>query len=205
MANLSQSLEHLFFRRPRVLNLLHSWRIVRPTSQTAGIELAALERYAAGARQAVEIGTYQGVSAVHIARRLAPGGVLHCVDPWPESPSRPNACWSICRRHLQRSGVEERIAILRGYSQEVQHLIPKTLDFAFIDGDHSRQGIETDWKIISDRMRPGAVVCLHDSVVPQGEEWQRHDSCEYFEQVIRRDPRFTTVEVVRSMAVLKRQ
>src|SRR4051794_4248360 len=118
MTTLTRPLEQIFFRRPRVLNLLHSWHVIHPTTQTADIELAALARYAAGAHRAVEIGTYQGVSAVRIAKALAPEGTLFCVDPWPEAPGQPNPCWLICQRHLRRSGVNHRIEIVRGFSHE---------------------------------------------------------------------------------------
>ncbi len=181
-------------------------RLADATSQTIEEELRALERYARGARLAMEIGTDQGVSAARIARSLAPDGQLNCVDPWPAADGKVHPCFSICRRHLRLRGVENRVRFIRGYSGQVAAQMPATdLDFAFIDGDHSRSGIETDWKIVSGRMRPGAVVCLHDSVVPPGEGWRRLDSCGHFEDVIRRDPRFETIEIVHSMAVLRRR
>src|SRR5690349_16850961 len=55
-------LETILFRRPRLLNLLHSAHLVRPTSQTIEAELRLLEHYSKGARLALEIGSYQGVS-----------------------------------------------------------------------------------------------------------------------------------------------
>jgi len=118
--------KNLLFRHPRVLNALHSLTLVHATSQTIPIELNALERYAAGARQALEIGTYQGVSAARIAGALAPDGFLYCVDPWPENGWGENPCWSICRRHLRRSGMTNRVRILRGCSREMARQIPKT-------------------------------------------------------------------------------
>ena len=205
MNGMSRSLESLFFRRPRVLNLLHWANFVNATSQTIPAELDALERHAAGARQALEIGTYQGVSAARIAGALAPGGLLYCVDPWPETKKRPNnPCWSICQRHLRRSGVNGRIRILRGYSREIASQMPNQLDFAFIDGDHSWEGIKTDWTLVSEKVHPGGVVCLHDSFTPAGEDWRHPDSCVYFEKVIQHDARFSVIEVVHSLAVLRK-
>jgi predicted O-methyltransferase YrrM len=201
---MNRSLESIFFRRPRVLNALHFVNLVRATSQTMPVELNALERHAADARQALEIGTYQGVSAARIARALAPDGLLHCVDPWPENEAGENPCWSICQRHLRRSGVKNRIRLLRGYSREMASQIPEKLDFAFVDGDHSWEGIKTDWTIVSEKMLFGGVVCLHDSVVPMGEDWRHADSCVYFEEVIRKDPRFSIIELVHSLAVLRK-
>jgi len=199
-----RSLENLFFRRPRVMNLLHWANLVNAMSQTIPAELYALEHHAAGARRALEIGTYQGVSAARIAGALAPGGLLHCVDPWPENGWGENPCWSICERHLRRCGVNKRVRFLRGYSREMAEQMPNELDFAFVDGDHSWEGIKTDWTIVSERMLPGGVVCLHDSLVPIGEGWRHPDSCAYFEGVIRFDLRFSVIEVVHSLAVLRK-
>jgi len=197
--------DNLIFRRPRVLNVLHWASLANATSQTVRAELEALERHAAGACQALEIGTHQGVSAARIARALAPEGLLYCVDPWPESKKgKINPCWSICQRHLRHSGVTNRVRILRGYSREVEHQMPDQLDFAFVDGDHSWEGIKADWMIVSERMLPGAVVCLHDSFTPAGEDWRHLDSCVYFEEVIQNDDRFSLIEVVHSLAVLRR-
>ena len=114
------SLEGLFFQRPGVLNLLHRVHLINATSQTIPAELNTLERYAAGACHALEIRTCQGVSAARIARALAPGGFLYCVDPWPRTKGRhSNPCWSICERHLRRTGMMDRIRILKGYSAEM--------------------------------------------------------------------------------------
>jgi predicted O-methyltransferase YrrM len=205
VSRMNCSLEKLFFRRPRVLNLLHWASLANATSQTIPAELDALERHAAGAGQALEIGTYQGVSAARIARALAPDGLLYCVDPWPETEERGNnPCWSICQRHLRRSGVKNRIRILRGYSLEMASQIPDQLDFAFVDGDHTWEGIKTDWTIISEKMLRGGVVCLHDSFTPAGEDWRHLDSCVYFEKVIQNDARFCLIEAVHSLAVLRK-
>jgi predicted O-methyltransferase YrrM len=202
----NHSLGKLFLRRPRVLNVLHWANLVDAMSQTIPAELNALERHAAGARQAVEIGTYQGVSATRIAGALAVGGLLYCVDPWPETEGREaNPCWSICQRHFRRSGVADRIRILRGYSAQMAGQIPDQLDFAFVDGDHSWEGIKTDWAIVSEKILPGGVVCLHDSLTPMGEKWRQVDSCVYFEDVIQNDVRFSVIEVVHSLAVLRKR
>jgi hypothetical protein len=37
-----------------------------------------------------------------------------------------------------------------------------------------------------------------------GEDWRHPDSCEYFENVIRNDACFSVIEVVHSLAVLRK-
>ena len=199
-----QALQQRFARRPRILDLLHAAHLVRPYSQTVEVELAALQRHAGGRRRALEIGTFQGVSAERILRGMAADGVVYCVDPWLEANGRPNPCLRICERHFRRTRAAARIRILRGESHEVAHLMPDEVDFAFIDGDHSYEGLQTDWATVSPRVAPGGIVCLHDTVVPPGQPERKLPSVTYYADVISRDPRYALVEVVESMSVLRR-
>src|SRR5205814_9751058 len=128
-------LERFFLRRPRALNVLHRFRMVNATSQTNLPELAALARYAANAKAAVEIGSHQGVSAAVIARSLASGGQLFCVDPWPSENGRRNPIFEIFKRHIARTKTGRSIHIIRDFSSNVADQLPPRLDFAFIDGD----------------------------------------------------------------------
>src|SRR4051812_36819731 len=55
-----------------------------------------------GARQAVEVGTYTGMSSLAIARGLAADGKLTCFDISEEFTS-------VARRYWNRAGVSDRI------------------------------------------------------------------------------------------------
>ena len=200
-----KSIDQLFMRRPRVLNVLHSCRLAQPHTQTNEQELAALQRHAAGRLTAIEIGTHQGVSAARIAAAMSTQeGILYCVDPWPEVNKAPNPSYQICMRHLRRTRTIDRIKILRGKSSEIEPSIPSTIDFAFIDGDHTWDGIATDWAIVRGRLARGGVVCLHDTIVPTDEPWRHFGSVDYYQRVITRDPDYTAVETVYSMAIVRR-
>ena len=195
----------MFYQRPRILNLLHAIHLAKPCSQTIECELAVLARHASGRRVALEIGTFQGVSAVRIVRALAPGGLLYCVDPWPETAGRSNPCWSITVRHFKRSKVEAAIKIIRDFSLNAREKIPALLDFAFIDGEHSRAGIEMDWSIVAPRMEPGGILCLHDAVTPVSEPWRVFGSTRFFAEVVSKDSAFELIETVHSLVVLRKR
>lgn len=195
----------MFLQRPRIANWLHALHLGKPHSQTIDIELEALNRHAQGKMTALEIGTFQGVSAVHIVRGMAPQGVLYCIDPWPEDDGKPNPCWSITERHFKRSKIWDRVKILRDFSSQVQSKIPDQLDFAFIDGDHSWEGIETDWAIVAPKIKSGGILCLHDSVTPEPEPWRVLGSTRFYAEVISKDPSFEVVEIVYSLAVLRKK
>lgn len=193
------------YRRPRLLNPLHALGLFKAHSQTNADELACLARHAAGHRVAVEFGTYMGVSAAVIAGALAADGVLYCVDPWELHHGRENPSWTICRRELQRSGQLERVRFLQGYSHEMEERLPAGVDFMFVDGDHSYEGIERDWAIVLRRLAPGGIICLHDTTRPAVGDFPNHESVKFFEQHIRHHQEFEWLECCRTMNVLKRR
>ena len=192
------------YTRPTVLNWLHIGGIFVPHTQTHDVELACLARHAKGRRLALEIGTYMGVSACAIAASMAPDGRLFCVDPWVPRRGRENPCLTICRRELTRKGLLDRVEFVRAESRRANEILPGAFDFAFIDGDHSLDGIKTDWEIVRHRLALGGIVCLHDSLVPLAEPWRRPPSVEYFAEVISRAQDFKMIDSCETLAVLKR-
>ena len=83
-----------------------------------------------GVKQAVEIGTFTGYSALCIARGLGDDGHLLCCDVSDE--------WTkIGRRHWEAAGVADRIELRLGPALETLASLPReeTFDLAFIDAD----------------------------------------------------------------------
>lgn len=113
-----------------------------------------------GARQAVEVGTFTGTSALAIARGLPADGRLTCFDISEEFTS-------IARRYWARAGVDDRIELRIGPAAETLRSLPTEphLDLAFIDAD--KTGYPTYWAELVPRMRPGGVVAV-DNVLRHG-------------------------------------
>jgi caffeoyl-CoA O-methyltransferase len=113
-----------------------------------------------GARQAVEIGTFTGLSSLAIARGLPPDGRLVCFDISDEYTS-------IARRYWQRAGVDDRIELRLGPAAETLATLPDEpyLDIAFIDAD--KTGYQMYWDTLVPRMRPGGVIVV-DNVLQHG-------------------------------------
>ncbi|MGI8491750.1 MAG: O-methyltransferase [Acidimicrobiales bacterium] len=110
-----------------------------------------------GARQAVEIGTFTGYSAICIARGLVTNGRLLCCDV--------NEEWtSIARRYWAEAGYDDRIELRLGPAAETLRALPGDLafDLAFIDAD--KPAYPEYWELVLDRLRPGGVV-LVDNVL----------------------------------------
>ena len=187
------------------MNPLHALGLIKAFSQTNEIELACLARYASGREMALEIGTFMGVSARVISKKLAAGGRLYCVDPWQIHHGKENPCWTICKRELKRHGLLSRVTFLHGFSYEVEELMPGSFDFIFIDGDHSYEGLARDWEIVLRRLGPGGILCLHDTTIPEPEPYRVFGTVTFFEEVIRPHDEFELLECCYSMNVLRRK
>jgi len=116
---------------------------------------------AIGARRAIEVGTFTGLSALAIARGLPPGGHLLCLDVSEE--------WTkVARRYWAKAGVAERIELRVGPAAETLRALPESppYDFAFIDAD--KKGYPVYWEEILRRLRPGGLVAV-DNVLWDGD------------------------------------
>jgi O-methyltransferase len=83
---------------------------------------------AGGVRRAVEVGTAIGVSTLHIARALPPGGTVVSFEVDEE---RHRAAGN----YLERAGVSDRADLrLRDAGEGLIGLKPETYDLAFVDG-----------------------------------------------------------------------
>jgi predicted O-methyltransferase YrrM len=195
------------YRRTRLLNVLHRFGLAHAHSQMSAAERICLSKHAEGKQCALEIGTYMGVSGNLIASAISDEGLLHCLDPFPDRNGRKNPGLEMAERDLKRNKVERKVVFLNGFSSdpEIVAQIPMELDFIFVDGDHSLDGIRNDWRIVSERLTKGGVVCLHDAVVPSGATPAGFGSEIFYRDVISVDSLFEAVEECHTMAVLRRQ
>jgi caffeoyl-CoA O-methyltransferase len=110
-----------------------------------------------GVRQAVEIGTFTGFSALAIARGLAEGGRLICFDVSDEYTK-------LARRYWARAGVDDRVELRLGRAQELVPELPATpsLDLAFVDAD--KTAYPSYWRELVPRMRPGGVILVDNTL-----------------------------------------
>ncbi|MFF4893128.1 O-methyltransferase [Micromonospora chersina] len=110
-----------------------------------------------GVRQAVEVGTFTGLSSLAIARGLVEGGRLTCFDISEEYTG-------VARRYWTRAGVQDRIELRIGPAAETLRQLPQEryLDLAFIDAD--KVGYPVYWDELVPRMRPGAVIAVDNTL-----------------------------------------
>jgi MMP 1-O-methyltransferase len=142
--------------------------LVPPRPMHSEAEADLLERLAAGRRTVVEIGTYEGSSAVVFARAMDPAATLHLIDSY-----EGNALlfgWKGTERATRR--VMDRATRDRGGPRVEWHIARSgtvadgwsdPIDLLFIDGDHSEAGTRSDWEAFSPHVVPGGVVIFHDA------------------------------------------
>jgi caffeoyl-CoA O-methyltransferase len=108
-------------------------------------------------RQAVEVGTFTGYSALCIARGLDAGGRLLCCDVSEE--------WTaIAREHWERAGVADRIDLRIAPALETLATLPEDeyLDLAFIDAD--KENYANYYEALLPRMRPNGVILVDNTL-----------------------------------------
>lgn len=117
----------------------------------------------------VEIGSAQGKSACYIGQALKENGAgkLYAIDPhsvtnWNDSNSVET--FDIIRRNIAAIGLEGQIEIIRSTSEDARREWKREIDFLFIDGDHSYEGIKRDFDLFAPHVRKFGLVVFHDTL-----------------------------------------
>jgi caffeoyl-CoA O-methyltransferase len=157
-------LEHGHNRDPLLAELAEE---TRNLGQIAGMQIAAEQgtlmsilARAIGARNAIEVGTFTGYSAICIARALPQDGHLLCCDVNPQ--------WTaIARRYWERAGLSGKITLTLAPAVETLSALPSdyVLDFTFIDAD--KVNYRSYYEECLKRTRPNGLILI-DNVLWSG-------------------------------------
>lgn len=176
-----------------------------PGTQTTKAEQQALVYYSRNKLVAIEIGVFEGFNTALIASELSSGGIIYGVDPFIANKFGFSYQKLIAKKYFKRKKVKEKVQLIEAFSQEAALHMPESVDFIFIDGDHSWKGIDMDWNLYAGRVKQGGIIALHDTSVPEFQAWKGEmDSVAYFNKVIRIDSRFKLLETVDSLNILQR-
>jgi caffeoyl-CoA O-methyltransferase len=112
---------------------------------------------AVGAREAIEVGTFTGYSALAIARGLPDDGHLLCCDVSEEWTSRGRAAWSA-------AGVEGKIELVIAPAADTLRALPdeEYVDLAFIDAD--KPAYPVYYEEIVTRLRRNGVILVDNTL-----------------------------------------
>ena len=150
--------------------------LIPPRTMHSADDVRVLLEAARGARRAVEIGVYEGASALALLDTLAPEAELHLIDPFGSHPDALPGGWGasewatrrvIARAARRRGGAAPRVCWHIAASSEVAEDWSGEVDLVFIDGDHSRKACELDWRCWSRLLATGGRVVFHDARADQ--------------------------------------
>ncbi|PIR20976.1 MAG: hypothetical protein COV45_03685 [Deltaproteobacteria bacterium CG11_big_fil_rev_8_21_14_0_20_47_16] len=167
-------------------------------------------RWAADKTSIVEIGVFEGASAVIFRRAMSPNGTLHLIDPYivvPDSglTARP---W-MAKLNLMRSH-NGTVKWHQDHSDNVASEWNQPIDLLFIDGDHSYRGTRSDWDKWHSHVVAGGIVMFHDARMgkPNTDEWDGWPGpTRVVDELFRGDnklPNWDIVEETGSLVVVQR-
>jgi predicted O-methyltransferase YrrM len=170
--------------------------LIPPRTMHTEAEASQLRAFARSARWVVELGVYEGSSALLFVDALGPEAELHLIDPFiDESGWAMRAGWRgvpfatrrAVGRRVRRDGPKLRWHIAR--SQDVgRRWSGPEVDLVFIDGDHSPTGCREDWDVWHSHVRPGGVVAFHDARLGEPEGWGSPGPTSVVNELFRQDP-----------------
>jgi len=121
-------------------------------------------------RRACEIGSFLGGTLFMMTRLLPAGSEIFSID-WPEAEE--GLVFPRSRKALHEGFARDgqRLEVIFGDSRDPQiadeldhRLAGEPLDFLFIDGDHSIEGVTADFARYAPMVRPGGLIAFHDIV-----------------------------------------
>lgn len=181
--------------------------LAQAETQTTPAERDCLAEHAAGRHVLAEVGVWHGVTTTRLRAAMAPDGVLYAVDPYPVGRLGFSMQQRIAHAEVRRIP-NGRVEWLRTTGAEAARVLASTvsgkLEFVFIDGDHSFDGLRADWEGWSGLVAPGGVVGLHDSRPTPDRPIHDAGSVRYTADVVRTDQRFAVIGEVDSLTMLKR-
>jgi hypothetical protein len=160
---------------PLLRHPVFAWLGIRPSmGQHTLAEHEALKKWATGRSNPVEIGVAEGASAVALREVMSPSGTLWLIDPFHLSRMRYINAMKRAAHRVVESCANGRVVWIESFSFDAVSKWNSPIDFLFLDGDHSEEGVRKDWDGWHEFVIPGGVVVFHDAAIFEG-GWPRQD------------------------------
>lgn len=122
-------------------------------------------------RVCVELGTWQGASAIPITWMIQRwGGTLTCVDTWAGQldehggslPDKTPVMLLSCARRMVEAGVAANVRLIPATTADAARAWSQPIDFLYIDADHSYEGVLADLDAWVPHVRSGGLIVGDD-------------------------------------------
>ena len=117
----------------------------------------------------IEIGTGQGITTSIVLKYVPNIVKLYTIDPWTASPDQYERWYSQnvlddCKKtaYSRLKDYGDRIVILPVRSDDALNLLPKEVDFTWIDGNHEGSQVLRDIQNYLPLVRKGGILGGHD-------------------------------------------
>lgn len=121
----------------------------------------------------VEIGSFEGRGSIVISQKLCsiPGSIVYCIDPFDDEYVKGNnklafwnyACKGQKEKFYHNTKNMANIIPLEGTSDTmIPTLLNNSVDFVYIDGDHSPEQVYLDAVNMVPKMKSGGIILFDD-------------------------------------------
>jgi hypothetical protein len=178
----------------------------KATTQTSIAERTAMIPYLASSKIIVEIGIFEGFNTREFALFSPQNAQIFAIDPFFKGFFGFNYGKIIALKEWKKKGINHKIKVIEGFSWDVIHNIPQGVDFIFIDGDHSFEGVRKDFELYSQLLSENGIIALHDARL-FSEGWTRPDwgPVRLVEEIIKPSRGWKIVEEVDSLVLIQKR
>ena len=103
---------------------------------------------------------------------------------------------------ISSSGLEKTVIPVVSSSEEAYQDLKIKFDMVFIDGGHSEETAQNDYRLWSKRLRPGGLLAIHD-VFPNPEDGGRPPYNIYLKAI--ESGNFKEIEMIKSLSLLRKK
>jgi predicted O-methyltransferase YrrM len=129
-----------------------------------------------------EIGSARGNSTCSLALACAENarGIVYAIDPhisneWTDVGTGGNT-YDFLQQRLKVYELDSCCSVIRKTSVEAAKTWDRTIDLLFIDGDHSLEGVSTDFELFGPWLNDGGMVIFHDTTWEHERPWKSYSA-----------------------------
>jgi predicted O-methyltransferase YrrM len=130
-------------------------------------------------------------------------GTLFLIDPFFDRTFRGLSAAKMAAQRAVRSVAQARVEWIEKFSHEAVQDWTAEIDFLFLDGDHSYEGVRQDWLDWTPHVAADGLVALHDAH-PDGPWTEPHHGPVRFFAELREDAGWQLVDYADTLVVLRR-